>query len=201
MLKRSLAFISRNGTTITALTSLCIAALSLYVTIDNQIKERAHKELLLRPHLRFDPSTVDYSVRMVNDGLGPALITDTTYLMNGQCVKLGIDDTKDFSQSTYRKVVSDIGDHFIGPAIRLPWRDNSFISASTQHAEPGIPLPGQIIGVKEDVILFRFVQPFHDVFMTKLAALPFDVRVAFDDRFMTTAATIPILIRYCSMSG
>jgi hypothetical protein len=62
-------------------------------------------------------------------------------------------------------------------------------------------LPGQIIGVKEDVILFRFVQPFHDVFMTKLAALPFDVRVAFDDRFMTTAATIPILIRYCSMSG
>jgi hypothetical protein len=202
MTRAVLSFISRNSATIIALASVSIACFSLFVTIDSQKRDRDYKELLLRPHLQVDPSTGDYSVRLVNKGLGPALITDTAYFMNGQCVKLIIEDmSKDFSQSTYRKVISDIGARFITPAIRLPWHDNSFFSATTRHAEPGIPLPRQIIAAKDDVILFRFVQPFFDVFITKLGELPFDVRATFDDTFMTTAASLPILIKYCSMSG
>jgi len=95
-----------------AVASLSIALMGLYLTITAQREERAHKELLLRPALLLTTEVGDYSVALVNHGLGPALITDGLYYFDDRCRAVNSTNLEEFMETDLIKVRLDFFNFF-----------------------------------------------------------------------------------------
>jgi hypothetical protein len=121
--------------------------------------------------------------------------------MDGECIRPADEDSPlNFSHDKYRKVVNDIGSRLLGPASLLPWRDE-FFSKTARHGVAAMPLQNSIIAVKEAFPVFETGPQFLDTFLNKLGELPLDVRQSFTFDFLAAADTLPLLIKYCSLSG
>lgn len=73
-----LNFLSKNAI---ALASLCVAVVSLVVAYNSlhyavgaQKLDAEYKELTIRPNLQLEANTLTYSIDLINNGLGPAVI-------------------------------------------------------------------------------------------------------------------------------
>lgn len=86
--RRFKKFVGANASIIIAISSLFIAGLSLYFTIHAQNDDRAYKELLIKPALAIRTHSVDFSVELASEGLGPAEIKAVAYQFGGECLSL-----------------------------------------------------------------------------------------------------------------
>ncbi len=73
-------FVSRNASTIIALSSLFIAALALWYTVQAKKRDTEYKELSIRPWIN-----IFASVQISNEGLGPAVLKQFFFLIGGDC--------------------------------------------------------------------------------------------------------------------
>jgi hypothetical protein len=180
-----------------ALASLSIAIMGLYLTITSQMDERAHKELLLRPSLVLRVETNDYSVFLVNNGLVPALIRDAVYYVDGQCLALESQDRKPFMAENYTKVVQHVTECFSALVDEIKWKSD-WQSAHVFRA--AVPIPSQIIGVNSESIIYKLAPEFAKEFKNRLWAFGAPTQRDFNERFAKYALSMPLRIRYCSMS-
>src|ERR1035437_3828065 len=110
--ERVVGLVTRNASSILAISSLLIAGMSLYLTIQAQDDDRTYKELLIKPSLALRAHTVDWSVAIANDGLGPAQIKDIIYQFGGDCISM-IDPDGGISRTNYYKVENALRARFI----------------------------------------------------------------------------------------
>jgi hypothetical protein len=197
-LRSILAFVSANASTIIAVASVCIASLSLYFTIDAQRAERAHKELLLRPSLGVNVDATVYSVVLVNNGLGPAYIKNVAYHLNNECLPF-TDGAHAFAANNYSRA----NQHIVAVFGKLV--DDAFFPKAefknTPSASVSLPVPSHILGVGQDIIIYRMGSEFAKELVPRLWAVGSNVLTTFNDRFLATAITLPMSVEYCSMSG
>jgi hypothetical protein len=78
-------FVSRNASTIIALSSLFIAALALWYTVQAKKRDTEYKELSIRPWINIFAEPKELSVQISNEGLGPAVLKQFFFLIGGDC--------------------------------------------------------------------------------------------------------------------
>jgi hypothetical protein len=179
-----------------ALASLSIAAMGLYLTITSQSEERAHKELLIRPVLQFALQVSNFSVGVVNAGLGPALITDTVYFFDGQCRSANRKNLDLFLKTDFVDVHHNLGQFFVPQFAALGKGDWK----STQGFGTVLPIPTQIVATGQVIDFFKLDSDLLAEVNSKLSELKLEVRQAFLDEFVRHSQSVPVRIRYCSMS-
>jgi hypothetical protein len=74
------------------------------------------------------------------------------------------------------------------------WSDGYIESVS-------VPLPTSIIGVDKELVIFRMGAEHAMELRLKLFALGPNISKSFDQKFIKYAVSIPIGVKYCSMSG
>jgi hypothetical protein len=183
-----------------ALASLSIAVMGLYLTITAQQEEREHKELLLRPALNLEVRPGTYSVSFFNHGLGPAQITDTIYVLDGQCHFMNRANSFEFAKTDFPKVERYFSNYFIRPFEAL-WKDGvkSPLKSPAVFGS-AVPLPGMIVAVGQEFNIFKLEREIATEVYSTLHSSGLETRYAFDDEFVRHATSMPLSIRYCSMS-
>ena len=176
---------------------LLVAWMSLHLAITSQREEREHKELLLRPALVADVDLADYSVSVSNVGLGPALITDTLQYLDGQCIQVSRGNVDEFIRTNLSRAYQQIGRYFT-EQMAAKWKEEEFKSIPTFHVT--VPLPSQIVAVGKDFSLFRLDTEAATEVKARVSQMKLETRNAFNDEFLRRLLSIPITVRYCSMS-
>lgn len=195
--KRPTAFVARNGNSIIAVSSVLIACLSLYFTIQAQNDDRAYKELLIKPSLSRQAHSVDFSVVIANVGLGPAQIKDILYQFGGECISM-VDANGELSRASYDKVIDGLNTRFLNDIFSFGIPNTAPTAITTRNH---VLFPEEIIGVGKEVVLFRVDDSSLEMFRTKMKALDVKLTQSLIDQFTARALTLPISIKYCSMSG
>jgi hypothetical protein len=180
-----------------ALGSFSIAVMGLYLTITAQREERAHKELLLRPVLMLDAQVSNYSVAIANHGLGPALITDALYYFDGRCHAVSNMTMDEIVKTDAVKVTRAFGNYFVQQFEAVKWKDGW---KSPPGVRTGVPFPSQIVAVGQEITIFGFEPEGAKAVSSRLFDLGYDTLDAFNDEFVTRAFSMPLSLRYCSMS-
>lgn len=189
--------VSKHSALIVAISSLFVAGLSLYFTIEAQRGERSYKELLLKPNLQLEAETSDYSIKLVNSGLGPAEIKDAFYYLGGECITL-IGADRQLNQKNYFTIIQRINAGFVDQMRALPWR-SEFKGQPVTHG--AIPVQSAVIRVGAALVIFQIDPAFLHEFSSELTKLGVPIRREFDNNFITNAIQLPYRVKYCSMSG
>ena len=180
-----------------ALASLSIAMMGLYLTITAQREERAHKELLLRPVLQLEADVGNYSVSLLNHGLGPALITDSLYYFDGRCHAVNNTNMEEVMQTDIIKVGRYFTNFFIEQFNAVKWKDGW---KSSQVTRTTVPFPSQIVAVGQAFTIFKLESEFAMEVHSKLSDLGDETRQTVNDEFLRHSFSLPLLLRFCSMS-
>jgi hypothetical protein len=195
--------IARNAATTTAVASLllafasfCVAGLSLYFTINAQKDDRQYKELLLKPNLQVEASSHEYSVTLLNNGLGPAEVQDVLYYDGWGCIELLAQDRQSFDSRDYYKIIDALRKRFATRVASVPWKGNKV--DDNDYMRIFIPLPKGVLGVGP-FTLFAIHDP--EAFRSKLDALGAQTALNFNLAFVEDAFSLPFSISYCSLSG
>jgi hypothetical protein len=192
----SAAFISRSGSAWVATCSLVVAGLAFYYTKNAQEQDFYYRELLIKPVLIYKVSPETHSVELINQGLGPAVITIVAWQTDNKCfVSNGLD------QETWERNRTLFNDF-----LNTFFFDNVASSTKTQDAigpRPPtygvVPTPGEILAVGKSIELFGVSDPAQ--FTDTLKKLPRPLREAFNNAFYDRLYSLKLLVGYCSVSG
>jgi hypothetical protein len=172
--------------------------MGLYLTISTQREDREHKELMIRPSLDMEVDESDFSIVLINKGLGPAVIKHVVYRLDDKCISPSKADLRYFISNSYSKTNYYIGHRFHSLLDSVQWR-NDFKTSFGSNG--GLPTPGQLIASGKDLLIYKVNAEFAAELHAKLWELGAATHRSFMDNFVTYAISVPIGIRYCSMSG
>ena len=189
--------VARHGSSIVAVSSLAIATAALYLTVQAQKEDRYYKELLIKPFLSIVAHTTDFSVGIVNDGLGPAYVEDITYHFGEECLSL-LEANGRASRTNYYKVNEAIRTRLFTElfSFGIPGTESTVITTHQQ-----VLFPESIIPVGKSVTLFKIDDSSLETFQRKIDALDMKFAQNLKDGFTARALTLPLYMKYCSMSG
>jgi hypothetical protein len=196
-IKPILKFFEARSASILAVSSVVIAGCSLYLTITAQREDRAYKELLIKPSIAIQTHATDFSVEFANEGLGPAEIKAVAYQFGGKCLSL-LDDDGTVSKTQYDEASAGIRQRLLTDIFNfeIPNTPGTLVNIRTS-----LLLPKSILAAGGKHVIFRIDDTSLELFRSKVNALDLPLRQSILDKFTGMALTIPISIKYCSMSG
>ena len=198
------SWLSRNGSLVVscmsllvAASSVCVAVMSLWYTIDAQRSDQYYREISIQPSLGFHFSTGTYSISLDNKGLGPAKIA--RIITNfGECLDSKVVSAAEWDNSRIRVALAlhqDLTDKVLTEAV---WRINR---ARAPDLQVTIPVEEQMIipGQKLDLIAMmpEQIAPFNEEISRSDPQLKAKMTFIFAD----WARSVPIAVRSCSASG
>jgi hypothetical protein len=160
--QKVITFLSSNAI---ALASLCIVFMGLYLTITAQREDREHKELMIRPSLIMHVEVDDFSFVLTNSGLGPAVIKDAVYRLDGKCIYPQNESAKTFAKDDYLEIVNYIDAGFGSLVDSAKWKSDFKVAPSSRVA---MPLPTQIMAVGEQLVMYKSGSEFTSELHSKL---------------------------------
>ncbi len=155
---------------VTAIATLVIALLAFGVTIWQTAVGRKHNRLSVRPkldwtvHRTLDPERISLEIWLLNKGIGPALITDATFLVDGET----------FSPNIYGDAPVEIM-NALGLADRRVW--------ASQHGMPGSE---SVLSAGERMLIatFQFIDRDPHVRLYEIAQLErADMKILYQDLY------------------
>jgi hypothetical protein len=196
-LKRFSRWIAEHGATIIAISSLGIALASIYLTIQAQKDDRTYRELMIRPSIAIRAYSHDFSVSFANDGLGPAEIEDIAYRFDDECIGL-LDADGKYNRTAIEKARNGIFKRLFTDifSFNVPGAETTAITTRDL-----LLLPKSIIAAGKEHRLFSVSESSLPTLRSKLDALDHNFAQSLMDRFVGLAFTLPVSMKYCSMSG
>ena len=196
-LRRTGAFVSANVGSIIAISSLLIAVFSLYLTIQAQREDRAYKELMIKPALELGADTIDFTLSLKNGGLGPAEIRDVVYYFNDHCLSMLQADGMHINRENYAEVNQSIQTRVFSDVFSLPlFEPFGNLTVKVQAA-----MPESIIGSDKEWFIFKVDESTLSELRSKIGGMETHFAQSLRDKFLRQALTLPMALKYCSMSG
>lgn len=197
-MKRFLARIGRNAPTIIALCSMFIAALSLGVALITQHNDVVYREAGIRPLVALLSSEINFSVRIINKGLGPAVIRDVKFAIGKKCYSGNeMSDPEWVERVTeFHNEAADqlYGETFKAMNFKLD-RGRGF------GIELGMPNPSEMIRPGEEIVLLKLDEAHLAEFKKKMDQLDHEAVIKARRAFGLNGRNLPISISYCSATG
>jgi hypothetical protein len=196
-LRRAVAFISANASSIIAISSLMIAGFSLYLTIHAQSQDRAYKELMIKPALAIGADNVDFSLTFRNVGVGPAEIKSVVYYFNGHCLSMIQPDGRHVNRENYAEVSQAIKARVFDGVFSRPL----FEPLTNTLVKIQALMPETAIGSEKEWVIFKPDEVTLSEIRDKLSRMEPHFAQSLRNTFLREALTLPIGLKYCSMSG
>jgi hypothetical protein len=191
----------------TAIASLTIALMALFLTVYNAKLDRDYKELSIRPFLHLDVETSDFHVGIINMGVGPAEIKSIAMKFEpDRCAvyyrrpRLPTDPASGTAENAL-KVVEPIHAYFEDPLSRLLQSDSVWDSPKAPKTYVRTLTPGEIIPPGKEVIIFEVQKETLELMQKKLQTLSAADYNDVTRRFITRAQTMPYYVHFCSLTG
>lgn len=203
---RIFAFFSQNAI---ALCSLCVAIASVVIAIrslefatQSQKSDAEHKELLIRPRLGIQANTEDFSIRLTNKGLGPAVIREVHYLKNGKCLAESSNTNAKQNDKKFGDEVQSLVQQYMMIGLQVHTQGTSR-SGILPFPMPIVRVLSQdlVIAAGESTILFGYEKASLQKYLMNLEKISSRAALEFGEDFLTKSYTFPLNLKYCSMSG
>jgi hypothetical protein len=187
-------WISQNAALLTAISSMLIAAASLYYTIDAQRTDREYKEVAIQPRLWLGGDWEDLSLTFMNTGLGPAIIDSIVLKVGDKCKS-----TDDFEPDEWAEVFTtfateNIDGLFAKTLPPMPWVKGGKRKYDTQT---DILRVGDTVRPGDKTFIIR-LDPGT---LKELVQIDSTELLGAKQKFATAAFSIPIRIAACSATG
>lgn len=194
MLKKFFGAFAKSASTIVAMSSMFIAALSLYHTVDAQRRDLEYKEISIQPRPSLLPVFADMSLSIKNLGLGPAVISQIDFEQDGKCISSAGKDASEW-QRIYAAFLNmtavTVYSKSLPPMSGAPGDKKKF------DFEVDALQVNDTIRAGEDRYLFRLAPGTLKIFR----GVDTSAQVAAADKFSRNAYTVPIVIHACSATG
>lgn len=190
--KRFWIWLGRNATTTIALSSLCIALVSLIYTIRAQQNDAAYKELSIKPIVGVAANVSDFSLSYTNAGYGVGIVSRVSFAHDGKCYASDKIADKDFYEA-YSKFMdataTRIYDSLVLPRLST---DLSGIHITEQAIDPSFAIrPGETFSV------FYVDKPSIETILKADSATLNQARKS----FANAARKIALNVTFCSATG
>jgi hypothetical protein len=191
-------FFSENYTFILAISSVLIAACSLFFTISAQRSDLYYKESLIRPYFAWHVDAQDLTVKLVNDGLGPGVIKNVAWRMQGQCFVSNPKNPIEW-HTNRQNFENFINIYFLDEVIgdASVWKVIGTRPATISE----IPTPNQMLAAGKEIVVFGIAPEQVQSFRADLAKFPEQTNAAVRERFARRATMFPMMVQYCSATG
>lgn len=194
-LKRILSFVRKNVAIIVALSSLFVACLSLFFTIQAQDADITYKELAIRPTVGIGAEVSNFMMYLTNAGYGHAIVHRVAFGVDGKCYSSDMPDEAAFNDAYERFqewVMTEVYEKSLPQtAFKSSAKREVFVTSGGQIVN------GSIVRAGEKYRMFYF-EPEALAQLTKL-----DLRTITDARnkFSHAVSMIPFRVEYCSATG
>ena len=192
--KRPFVWIGRNAAIFTAISSILIAAASLYYTIDAQRTDREYKEVAIQPRLWLGGEPENFGLTLKNTGLGPAIVGTIVIRVGGQCKS-----SDDYAPDEWINIFSSFVTELVDPLYTktLPKLPAPKGQAAKFNVQSNILTVGDSLrpGDKYPIIYLD-----RDT-MDGLSQVDSTERVQAEHKFAAAAYDVPMRILLCSATG
>jgi hypothetical protein len=171
-----------------------VSGAAYWNTIVTQYEDREFRELSIRPSLARIPEATNFSVKVKNNGQGPAVIKRMAGFAAGQCVEL---DSLNKSEATLKFQ----SEHLIPFIVDRLWFAMTVagIKFDYMQARFQMPAPGTHIQKDDEFILFAFDD--EDTTMLKKLVREHRAFTKVTNEFLWISRAIPLAMEYCSVTG
>jgi hypothetical protein len=193
-MKKLLHRIGQNASTAVALSSMLIAGLSLYFTVDAQQRDVEYKEVSIQPRPTLSPDYERLSLSLGNVGLGPAIVRQIHFDQDGKCVTsygVGADEWQKTFTDFVKAAASEVYSKSLPP---MPW---SLGGRSKFDFEVNSLQENDTIPSNRDRWIFHLAPGSWDEFKKGDPS----EQVPASDRFASLAYAIPMTVYLCSATG
>jgi hypothetical protein len=191
-LKRILGWVGTNSATIIALSSVFIALLSLYFTIQAQERNALYKELSIKPIIIAAANVSDFSFGYRNSGYGYGVASRVAFAFDGKCYSSDKNSEDDF-YTAYSKFMDATTKNLYDALLRIKLKpDVKGFHVLQQQLDPGFPIrPGEVFTA------FFLEDPSRDALLKSDDASLNQARA----EFRRIASHIPLNVTFCSATG
>jgi len=174
--------------------SLLVAMASFVLTWIIQNRDAYYKELSITPHLAFSIGG-DFTYKVRNTGLGPAVIKDWVIKFDDQCYKL-LQPPSDETAALLNKRLLDhmFTKVFKGVPLARPVTERIIIDFAIYQ-------PGIYIEKGQEISIISMPDEFRTVLQETLSKLPMAQANELLTKFNHAVWSLPLTINYCSISG
>ena len=177
--------------------SLCVAGASLYYTLEAQKSDLRYKEFSIKPFLILRYDSLDFSLKIANVGIGPAVVRGVAVSDRARCIdskNLPIEKWTAATRAILPEIFNSVfGEFWSTLASTVGSEFRPFLSSK-------ILSPGQYIQNGTEYVFAKAGDSDTKRFY-ELAEIPLEVRQKAIMSFVENAERIPIKITYCSVSG
>jgi hypothetical protein len=193
-------FLRRNALALASLvvaaSSLFVAIISLRYSVNAQKEDAEYKELSIQPRLQV--AAGNFSVLLENVGLGPAELRRVIFFDNDRC--FDTDAVHDWNQG--HKFFDDFSNAVVNYILIGMPAITDKKSAAIPIPKVSVPTTGVILKAGETLSLVSFDPQEMTAYLAALTKLTNNsASDIVEKQFMHKGITIPIYIRYCSLSG
>jgi hypothetical protein len=192
-LKRVLGFVAKNVAVIVALSSLFVACLSLYFTIQAQKADMTYKELAIRPAVGIGADVSNFTIYLTNSGYGHAIVHRVAFGVEGKCYSSDMPD-----ETAYEDAYSRFEFYILNEVYQKSYPATDIKSLRDVFVTTGGHLDnGSVIRADEKFQMF-YLEPAALALLTKL---DLKTLTGIRNNFSRAVSTMPLRIEYCSATG
>lgn len=148
-------WIGTNAAIIVAMSSVLIACLSLYFTIQAQQADLQYKEVAIAPRMWLGAEEERMSVSLRNNGLGPAIIEQVDIVSEGKCLSSGDMSREAFSEVYTSFLKGQLDKLYTKTLPEMPWFPGGRRNYDTDIRYVG---PGDVIRAGESEPLVKLAE-------------------------------------------
>jgi hypothetical protein len=190
-IKRFIGFIGTNVAVIVALSSLFVACLSVYFTIQAQKADIEYKELAIRPAVGIGADVSNFSIFLTNAGYGHAIVRRVVLGVDGKCYSSD-------NEATFEEAYSRFSTYVLGeiyqksyPQVDVKGLRDVFVTAG------GILDAGAVIRAGDKFQIF-YLEP---AALAQLTKLDLKTITEIRNKFGRAVSMMPFRVEYCSATG
>jgi len=188
-------FLSKHHATVLSLSSIFIAACSLVFTIMAERIDLFYRETLIRPLFAWHVDLQNFSVKLVNNGLGPGLVKRVMWRMKDRCFVSNPDDPVGWTSS--REQFEDFMNAYFLDEVIADVKVRQIIG--TRPATfTAVPTPDQMLAAGKEIVVFGVTPDSEAALRAGLAKLPDEMNAEVRRRFAHQATMFPMVVQYCS---
>lgn len=190
-------FLKNNLSLTVSVCAVLISFISLIYTINSQKNDLLYREILIRPSLNWHVDSEAYTIKLRNDGLGPAAIKGTMWRFGSHCFRSMGEDPATWHKE--RAKFEDYVNVYFLDEIAKSFGDMN-VSVSRPATYAAVPTPGELVPVGQSVDIFGIDEKSLESFSEYLRSRPYQIGEAFRAEFIRRATVLQLSVAYCSAS-
>jgi hypothetical protein len=187
-------FLLKHGNFFVSISAAAIALMSPWLTIDAGKIDREYREILIRPNVAKSVSGTDYTIRVKNGGLGPAVIKQIATKFGDECIEFNDNNTREWETgvgTTIREHIIPYMQDGLAAAVRELGLEYKINKANSYLPSVKVMIP------QGDEFLMFAIDPEQGQALDK-ELVAHNSHPVIQRKFFDLAYSLPLWMQFCS---